>query len=118
MAGTLVPLVLLPRYSTYAGVNTWLTIGMDVTEYEKAIVTFYQGPSVNLSSLTIDFQESTDQVTWTSCAGGAFTAPGANSETQFSPQISKRWFRISLTTTGANNVLTCWCVGFLMVRES
>ena len=38
MAGELVPLVLLPRYTTYAGADTFTSIGMDVTPYSKAIV--------------------------------------------------------------------------------
>src|SRR5262245_46006552 len=118
MAGNLVPLVLLPRYTTYAGASTYTTIAMDVADYEKAIVSFWQGPNVTFISLNIDFQESTDQVTWTSCTGGPYTAPGASSETQFQPSLTKRWFRISVALGGANQITTCWCVGFLMLRES
>ncbi|MEJ2202960.1 MAG: hypothetical protein P8170_02490 [Gemmatimonadota bacterium] len=38
MAGELVPLVLIPRYTSYVGDGTFTTIAMDVTEYESAIV--------------------------------------------------------------------------------
>lgn len=43
MAGELTPLVLLPRYSTYVGESTFMTIAMDVTEYEMAIVNCWRG---------------------------------------------------------------------------
>jgi len=118
MAGTYVPLVLLPRYTTISGATTFTTIAMDVTDYEKAVVDFWRSAGSNLATLTINFEESMDQVTWTTCAGGAFTDPGANSQTQFVPQLTKRWFRITLAPTASNCVVTLWCIGFLMMRES
>jgi hypothetical protein len=39
MAGELVPLVLVPRYTSYLGAFAFTTIGMEVTDYEKALVT-------------------------------------------------------------------------------
>lgn len=52
-------------------------------------------------------------------ADGPFADPGAGVEGQFSPGLTKRWFRIRLTvTTGSTAVLTCWCLGFLVQRES
>jgi hypothetical protein len=118
MAGELVPLVLIPRYTTYAGAATFTTIGMDVTEYEKAIVSFWRGPAINMTTLTINFEESMDQLNWTTCGGGAFPDPGASAEGQFQPTTTKRWFRISLTPAGTGPVVTCWCIGFLMRREA
>ena len=70
MAGTYVPLVLLPRYTTISGPTTFTTIAMDVTDYEKAVVDFWRSAGSNLASLTINFEESMDQVTWTTCGGG------------------------------------------------
>ena len=45
-------------------------------------------------------------------------AAGANAQSQFQPELTKRWFRITITLTGGNPVCTLWCIGFLMVRES
>jgi hypothetical protein len=119
MAGTLVPLVLIPRYTTYSGDNTdFTTIGMDVTEYEQAIVSFWRSIGANFVAMTIAFEESMDQLNWTTCAGGPFTTPAAGVEAQFSPLLSKRWFRIRINPSAANVVVTCWCIGFLMQRET
>jgi hypothetical protein len=119
MAGTLVPLVLIPRYTSYAGDATaFTTIGMDVTEYEKAIVSFWRSNGANFGSIAITFEESMDQLNWTTCAGGPFTDPGAGNEGQFQPELTKRWFRIKVTPGGANVVVSCWCIGFLMQRET
>jgi len=122
MAGIYVPLVLLPRYTTLCGANgtSFTTIAMDVSDYEQAVVSFWRAAGLNLTSLAITFQESMDQQNWSTCGGGAFADPGALIEGQFSPVLTKRWFRINLTLTAgmAEAVVTCWCIGFLMQRES
>ena len=118
MAGTYVPLVLIPRYTTLSGATTFTTIAMDVTDYEQAVVDFWRSAGSNLSTLTISFEESMDQVIWSVCAGGPYTDPGANAQSQFTPALSKRWFRISVAPTASNCVVTLWCIGFLMMRES
>ena len=42
MAGELVPLVLLPRYSTFSGAHSFTTIGMEVSDYSSAIVNVWR----------------------------------------------------------------------------
>ena len=70
MAGELVPLVLLPRYTTYGGDSTFTTIAMDVTDYETAIVNVWRGKLIGTApGIGFTFQESTDQVTWSTCTG-------------------------------------------------
>ena len=121
MAGVYVPLVLIPRYTTYCGANgtDFTTIAMDVSDYDKAVMSFWRGAGLNLTSITIDFEESMDQQFWTSCAGGPFADPGAGVEGQFQPVLSKRWMRIKLTVASPSvAVVTCWCIGFLVQRES
>ncbi len=119
MAGMFVPLVLLPRYTTLAGATTYTTVGMDVSEYEKAVLSYWRSAGISLTSTpVVSFEESTDQLTWTTCTGGPYTDPGANSETQFQPELTKRWFRISVQLPTAQSAVTLWCIGFLMQRES
>ena len=118
MAGLYVPLVLIPRFSTYAGATTFSTVGMDTSEYEKAVLSFWRSGPGTLTTFAITFEESMDQITWSTCGGGPFTDPGATTETQFSPVLTKRWFRVSVTLTGTNATVTCWCIGFLEQRES
>lgn len=126
--GELVPLVLLPRYTTYAGLTTtgtgphyFSTIAMDVTEYQNAIVNMWRGKLIGTATVAPAFtlEESTDQVTWTTCGGttAAFD-PGENAETQYTAALTKRWFRVKLALGQVDNVLTCWAVGFLEQRLS
>ena len=71
MAGQQTPLVLLPRYTTYAGASTFLTLAMDVTEYSSASVNVWRGKLLGTDTPTVAFslEESSDQVNWTACAG-------------------------------------------------
>ena len=118
MAGMLVSLVLIPRYTTLSGPTTFMTVAMDASDYEKAIVDLWRSAGANLGTFTPNFEESTDQITWTTCGGGPFADPGANAQSQFQPVLTKRWFRITITLTGGNAVVTLWCVGFLEMRET
>lgn len=118
MAGMQVPVVMFPRFTSLSGATTFVTVGMDVSDYEEAVLEFYRSSGAGLGTIAITYEESTDQNTWTTCAGGAFADPGANLSTQHKPVLSKRWYRASVTLTGANPVVTIWAVGFLVMRES
>ncbi len=128
MDGELVPLVMLPRFTTYAGLadptQGFTTIGMDVTQYEGAILNVWRGHIVGTVTpgFTIWFEESTDQDRWTPCEGPPGGArgndPGENAEQQYDMRIKKRWFRIRVQLGGADNVVTCWAVGYLRERGS
>ena len=129
MAGELVPLVLLPRYTTYAGKvgsDYFTTIAMDVTQYETAIVNFWRGniigtaPTPPTEPILVKFEESTDQVSWSECAGSpdgsTIDYPNENVEIQYTLTLKKRWFRIKVQLYSATNVVSCWAVGFLEER--
>jgi hypothetical protein len=121
MAGELVPLVMLPRYSTFVGDSTFTTVAMDVTAYSKVILNVWRGrlggssPTFGVSCL-----ESTDQETWTACAGTNVTNfdPTEEDEGQVNATVTKRWFRIEITLGGTSPMITCWAVGFLEERLS
>jgi hypothetical protein len=118
MAGTLVPVVLFPRFTTLSGPTTFMTVAMDVTDYDQALVDFWRSAGANSPVVSITFEESNDQLGWTTCSGGPFNDPGANSQLPFAPVLTKRWMRISVTLTGTGATVTLWCLGFLVVRES
>lgn len=119
MAGELVPLVLLPRYSSYVGQSTFTTIGMEVSEYSSAIVNVWRGKLTGTSpTFGVTFQESIDQTNWTTCMGTSAGAdPGQETEAQYTAQLSKRWFRISVALGGTSPAGSCWAIGFLEKRE-
>lgn len=131
MAGELVPLVLLPRYTTYAGNDTsgtpyyFTTIALDVTQYQNAIINMWRGKIVGTAgtpAFKVWFQESTDQDSWSFCTGSPGGAaggdPGENNETQYTLELKKRWFRVRIELQNDNNVVSCWAVGFLEERLS
>src|SRR5262245_21857196 len=114
MAGQRVPLILLPRYSTYAGVPItttgtigvafFSTIAMDVTPYSSASVAVWRGKLVGSTTpgITFAFQESMDGVNWTTI--GSTFDPTENVEEQKSVTITKRYLRITVLLGGADNV--------------
>jgi len=121
MAGELVPLVLLPRHSTYAGATDFTTIAMEVTDYEQAIVNLWRGPLLGTApTFAATLQESTDQQNWSDCSGTNTSAydPGSGTEGQMTATLKKRWFRIKVTLAGTSPVASCWALGFLQMRES
>ena len=119
MAGELVPLVLIPRYSSYCGAYNFTTIAMDVTEYQNAIVNVWRSELAGTgSAFQISFEESTDQDTWTTCTNGSGGDPGQNTEAQYTPELKKRWFRAKVALTGTQPVASVWAVGFLELRQS
>jgi len=120
MAGEYVPLVLIPRFSAFTGATTFTTIAMDVSNYSNAIVNIWRGP-LDGTSVNVGFtlQESTDQYTWSDCAGTSWPVdPTADMEAQYNGTLTKRWFRIKVLTSGTDPRLTCWAMGFLELRES
>lgn len=119
MAGELVPLVMLPRYSTFAGATTFTTIAMDVTEYSKAILNVWRGPLSGGGLYKFTCQESTDGVNWADCAGATWPVdPTSGVEAQYEAELRRRWFRVKLELTGTDPMTSTWAVGFLERRES
>jgi len=127
MSDDLVPLVMLPRFTTYAGRASpsqyFATIGMDLTEYDQAVINMWRGNVVGsiTPGFAVWFEESTDQDNWTVCTGAPGGAagcdPGQNTEQQYTLAIRKRWFRMRVQLGGADNVVTCWAVGYLHLRS-
>jgi len=117
MAGELVPLVLLPRYTTYAGDTQFTTIAMDVTEFQNAILNCFRGDLIGTApTIGLTFQESTDQVTWSTCSGTTPAWDPGPTEDQVTAALTKRWFRVIVQLGGIDNIATCWIVGFLEER--
>lgn len=125
MAGELVPLVMIPRYTTYAGASDFTSIGMDVSEYESAILNIWRGRIVGVTTspaFKVTCEESTDQNVWSTCEGTtADTLITEDEEKQFLPAMRKRWFRVRITLTGTGGsgdgpVCSCWGVGYLEER--
>ena len=120
MAGTLVPAVMIPRYTAYSGATAFRTIGMDVTEYQTAILNVWRGQILGggSTSFLVNCEESTDQNIWSICSGTTEDdTVTEDQEKQFTATLKKRWFRLRIETTGTAPVVSCWAVGFLEDRQ-
>ena len=119
--GELVPLVLVPRYTSFVGASAFVTIAMDVTEYQSAILNVWRGKLTGTTpTVGLTFQESSDQVNWTTCAGTNVNGydPGQETEGQSTVTLGKKWFRVEVLLGGTTPAGTCWAVGFLEQRLS
>ena len=130
MIGRLVPLVLLPRYTTLVGggddANAFATIGIDVSPYDVALVTVWRGailgdapptPPPTVEPFRVWFDESTDQETWNECfVSPSEHDPGENTQVRYEALLTKRWLRLRVELEAANNIATCFAVGFLQER--
>jgi hypothetical protein len=114
---------MVPRYTTYAGNLSagFTTVGMDVTQYQKAIINFWRGELIasgGSPAFKVTCQESTDQNSWSVCGGTSEdTAVNEDAETQFNATLTKRWFRVRVKVEGTDPVVSCWAVGFLEDRQ-
>ena len=119
MAGELVPVVMVPRYTTFCGQTSFYTIAMDVTRYEIASLVAWRGPLVGTApTFEVACEESTDGFVWATCGGTNVSAydPGANTEGPITASLSRRYFRLKITLGGTNPVGTCWVTGSLVLR--
>ncbi len=117
MAGKRFPLVLVPRYSTYAGAGDFTTIGMEVTPFVSALVTIWRN-SLNGTSptCTFEFEESTDRTVWTTCSGGGAVDPGTDTEHLVSVELKKRYFRSRVKLGGTGVAASLYAVGYFTAR--
>ena len=124
MAGRLVPLVLLPRYTTLAGQpggpGYYTTVPIEVDAYSRAILTVWRGKMRAATDFSFTCWESTDQVAWEECAGDNAEDfdPGAEAEGVVKATLTRRWLRLGVIVAGlADAQATCWAVGHLEERE-
>ena len=118
-SGMQVPLVLLPRFSTFAGVATFRTLPLDVSAYVNVSLNIWRAALCGTApTYAITIEESTDQVTWSTVSGTtASYDPGSDTEGPQNGALRKRWMRATIVLAGANPVATCWAIGFLEQRQ-
>jgi hypothetical protein len=113
MIGEAVPLVMLPRFSSFVGANTFTTAALRVSDYAKAHVSFWRGP-LKSGNFSAQFEESHDGQDW-DAIGSAITTTDTRDE--YSISLGKRWFRLKIQIWGGYGpAITCWCTGLLERR--
>lgn len=113
MSGEAVPLVLIPRYTSYVGDNTFTTVPLRVSEYAKAHITLWRG-RLNFETFSAEFQVSHDTYQWQNALSPPTTITTVDTVDNWDIDLNHRWFRIKIVLSG--DAITCWATGLLEKR--
>ena len=113
---TITPAVLFPRFTAIVGASAYESLPIDVTGFERAMITFWRGPFVGTgTALTFKFQASTDRYTWEDT--GAQVTPNESEPKQVGFDVNQQWLRAVATLTGTNPGATVWAQGYFVNRK-
>lgn len=126
MKGELIPLVMLPRYTSYLGEGTYTTVPLEVTDFAGAALEFWRGPlagkpqgatfAAYLEEAVEPSPDPADPDGWKVLA--STTADDATSLLKVA--FSRRYlrFRVVLVADLTNGLaaITCWAAGSLERR--
>ena len=113
MAGEAVPLVLIPRFTSYVGNNAFTTVPLRVSDYSKAHITFWRGRLL-VETFSAEFQVSHDAYTWQNALSPPTVITSVDACDSYSMDLNHRWFRIKIVLSGS--AITCWATGLLVKR--
>ena len=117
MAGLLVPVVFLPRFTGLIGSTGFYTLPIDVAAYYELRLSLWRGPIVGTgTNFGVTASESIDREHWSAIAGGSNLDPGTDDEEEYVLALSKRWLRLLVQVGGTNPGTTCWAAGYLVKR--
>ena len=116
MHGPLVPLVLIPRFTSYVGPGSYASVPLELSRYAFGSVTLWRGPLVGSSPTYRAYLEtSRDGVVWDTVFPIGWD-PGANNFEELPVAIMNRLFRIRVLLAGTGAAVTNWCTGSLELR--
>ena len=122
MKGATVPLILLPRYTSYVGTSGYFftTVPMDVTEYEGGTFYLWRGKALGGSpAVWVWVEESTDAETWTLVGSApAKIVTVEDNRQRVDLAFQKKWFRLRIELQGTDVAVSCWAIGTLTTRVS
>ena len=115
MEGVAVPVVIIPRYSSFVGVNVFTTQPLLVEEFSKAQIVFFRSGMDAGASFSASFQTSQNQQDWFDDPGSPITSVAT--EDIHEVDLPRKWFRIRIELSGSDPAITCWAAGLLIRRE-
>lgn len=124
MSGIYIPLVMIPRFTSYVGDGDYRSVLLDVSEYAAFVLSVWRGPLVKGvgtgAGLSLTFEDSDDAEVWTTVSGTSAIVT-ADASSVVSAELTKRWLRVRLELTEDSTdhavALTCWAMGHLVRRE-
>lgn len=124
MIGEIVPVVMIPRYTSFLGPGTYTTVPMLVSDYKSVVLEFWCGyvqaqPSGALSTATFEeaFDAELPDGAWVTLA--TKTEVDQNTQSLLNLTFTRRYFRVRFVLTADSNGLvgfTCWAAGSLQKR--
>lgn len=121
MADDVQKVILLPRFSSFAGSQVFRTLPMNVRAFSGANITAWCGAMFGSAmSISITVEESPDLLIWESL--GVSLTPAAGGEDTDKYEFTKQWIRLGVSVGGGGPVngpgATCWAVGEFIIREA
>ncbi len=125
MRGKAVPLVLIPRYTSYVGEGEYTTVPLEVSEYAKAYVTLWRGQilrsweTTHVRTFRATFQGSHDAEEWVNLGSEVTTVDTVDDH---EIELTRRWFRVRILLSKGGDPtddavgITCWATGLLERR--
>ena len=120
MAGKSVPVVIVPRFTTYAGAGSFDTEAIAVSRYASLGAVFWRAALLGAGAglaIAVAFEESNDGDSYSTCGGGPWVIPAAGQESFMTVAFTKAWLRFRTILTGTNPVVTCRLAGAFELRE-
>lgn len=108
MQGQMVPVILLPRFTSFAGLGVYETAPLEVTEYDRMVVVLGRNV-VAIDAATVTFQDSHDGVEW-------FDLHTESGVGTVDVTLTRRWFRLTIELENDASYVTYWCAGQLRRR--
>ena len=124
MNGELLPLVMIPRFTSYVGEGTYTTVPLEISEFEGAAIEFWRGHLAGKAQgatfaayLEEAFEASPPTLAdWTTLA----STTADNASNLYQVAFSQRYFRIRIVlvkdATNGLAAITCWAAGTLERR--
>jgi len=117
VVGETVPVILIPRFSSYFGASDLATVPLDVSSFSKGTVTLWRGPLVDPGTFRLHVETSHDANTWfAEPPGSTGFDPGDDDSEIVGFTCPRRWLRVRVSLTGSQPAVTCWCAGMLEYR--
>lgn len=115
--GIQVPLVMVPRFTSYFGNSVFVTVALQVDRYARCVVTVWRGPVQGGGVFAVVLQHSHDAETWQNL--GTVVDPGEDQTIVIAEDLTRRWLRLRIELpVGASTdaAVTCWASGYLEQR--
>ncbi len=122
MANEVRKVILLPRYTTLVGAQTFETAPLRVRDFDSADIAWWRGPAIETGgsfSFVVRVQQSPDLTDWFS-AGASDVTVGEDSEVTAHYAFKMDWARVPSEITAGTRAVpsgTCWGVGTFLPRR-